>query len=69
MFGCVLVTTKGAVRGLPVGLSFIGAKWDDARMLALGGAYEAAAKAMITPTFAQSVETTPAVAPLLAPAR
>jgi amidase len=62
-----LTVPMGAVRGLPVGLSFIGTKWDDARMLALGAAYEAAAKAIVTPTFAQSVEIMPEIAPLLAP--
>lgn len=64
-----LTVPMGAVKGLPVGLSFIGTKWDDARMLALGAAYEAAAKAMVTPTFAESVESMPAIAPLLAPPR
>ncbi|MFM5922639.1 MAG: amidase [Novosphingobium sp.] len=37
-----LTVPMGAVEGLPVGLSFIGAKWDDARMLQLGAAYERA---------------------------
>ena len=35
-----LTVPMGAVEGLPVGLSFIGAKWDDARVLHLGAAYE-----------------------------
>lgn len=64
-----LTVPMGAVQGLPVGISFIGAKWDDARMLALGFAYEAAAGVRITPTFAGSVEAMPAVAGLLAPDR
>ena len=62
-----LTVPMGAVQGLPVGLSFIGTKWDDARMLALGAAYEAASKAIVTPTFAESVEAMPGVAALLAP--
>jgi len=35
-----LTVPMGLDRGLPVGLSFIGAKWDDARILSLGYAYE-----------------------------
>lgn len=35
-----LTVPMGAVEGLPVGLSFIGARWDDARVLAAGAAYE-----------------------------
>ncbi|HEY1224554.1 MAG TPA: amidase [Brevundimonas sp.] len=35
-----LTVPMGFVRGLPVGMSFIGAKWDDARILSLGYAYE-----------------------------
>ncbi|GGE16657.1 amidase [Polymorphobacter glacialis] len=62
-----LTVPMGAVRGLPVGLSFIGAKWDDARMLALGAAYERAAGVRIVTGFAESVETMPGVAGLLAP--
>jgi amidase len=64
-----LTVPMGAVQGLPVGLSFIGAKWDDARMLALGAAYEKAAGVKLVPTFAESVETMPSVAGLLAPPR
>jgi amidase len=37
-----LTVPMGAVEGLPIGLSLIGAKWDDARMLNLGAAYERA---------------------------
>jgi amidase len=32
----------GAVEGLPIGLSFIGAKWDDKHVLEAGAAYERA---------------------------
>jgi amidase len=59
----------GQVRGLPVGLSFIGAKWDDARILALGYAYEQASHLRVDPTFPPSIEATPAIAPHLLPAR
>lgn len=37
-----LTVPMGAVEGLPIGLSFIGAKWDDARVLNAGAAYERA---------------------------
>ena len=37
-----LTVPMGQVKGLPVGLSFIGGKWDDARILSLGFAYEQA---------------------------
>lgn len=37
-----LTVPMGFDRGLPVGLSFIGGKWDDARILSLGYAYEQA---------------------------
>lgn len=35
-----LTVPMGLDRGMPVGISFIGAKWDDARVLSLGYAYE-----------------------------
>lgn len=35
-----LSVPMGAVEGLPVGLSFMGTAWDDARVLQAGGAYE-----------------------------
>ena len=39
-----LTVPMGFDRGLPVGISFIGGKWDDARILSLGHAYEQATK-------------------------
>jgi amidase len=36
-----LTVPMGAIEGLPVGLSVIGTAWDDARVLAVGAAYEA----------------------------
>lgn len=63
-----LTVPMGEVKGLPVGLSFIGPKWSDAAILSLGYAYEQASRKRVTPTFAESVETMPAVAPLLEPA-
>ena len=60
-----LTVPMGTVRGLPVGLSFMGAKWSDARILSLGFAYEQASRAQVVPRFPRSIEETPEVAPLL----
>jgi len=35
-----LTVPMGTVGGLPVGISFFGEAWDDAKVLALGYAYE-----------------------------
>jgi amidase len=63
-----LTVPMGLVRGLPVGLSFIGPKWSDARILALGYAYEQASRLRADPTFAESIDDTPQIAPHLRPA-
>ena len=57
----------GAVAGLPVGLSFLGAAWSEARLLGYGYAYEQAAGGRVMPTFAPSIESSAAVAPVLLP--
>ena len=62
-----LTVPMGFVRGLPVGLSFIGAKWDDARILSLGYAFEQATQAFRPAAMVRSVDDLPEVAPLLAP--
>jgi len=62
-----LTVPMGEVRGLPVGLSFIGAKWDDARILALGHAYEQASRARFEPRLLPSIEESDDVAPHLRP--
>jgi amidase len=64
-----LTVPMGEVRGLPVGLSFIGAKWDDARILALGYAYEQASHRRVEPRYLPSIEESPEVAPHLRPHR
>jgi amidase len=64
-----LTVPMGEVRGLPVGLSFIGAKWDDARILNLGFAYEQASNMRFEPRLLNSIEESEEVAPLLRPAR
>lgn len=60
-----LTVPMGLVKGLPVGLSFMGAKWSDALMLSLGYAYEQARGPFPTPKFYRSIEESPEVAPLL----
>ena len=57
------------VDGLPVGMSFIAGKWEDARVLSLGYAFEQSTHAIRPPTFVRSVEDRAETAPLLAPAR
>jgi amidase len=63
-----LTVPMGTVRGLPVGLSFIGPKWSDALILSLGYAYEQASRKRAEPRFLQSIEDSPEIAPLLQPA-
>jgi amidase len=64
-----LTVPMGNVRGLPVGLSFIGAQWDDARILALGYAYEQASRRLVTPRLIDSIEASPEIARHLQPYR
>jgi amidase len=63
-----LTVPMGQVRGLPVGLSFLGAKWDDARILALGFAYEQVSRKRFEPRFLPSIEESDEVAPHFRPA-
>ena len=51
-----LTVPMGALRHLPVGMSFIGAAWSEARILALGYAFEQAIQARVMPTFIPSLE-------------
>lgn len=51
-----LTVPMGAVKGLPVGLSFIGPAWSEARLLSLGYAYEQASHARIEPKLAASLD-------------
>ncbi|WP_294012710.1 amidase [Sphingomonas sp.] len=64
-----LTVPMGLVKGLPVGLSFIGPKWSDARMLRLGHAYEQARGGLPAPRFLRSIEESPRIAPHLQPAQ
>jgi amidase len=45
----------GLVHELPVGLSFVGKKWDDANILSYGFAYEQRAKARVAPSYKATV--------------
>jgi amidase len=62
-----LTVPMGDVRGLPVGISFVGRAWSDASLLAIGAAYERAAHARRPPTYAPSIEGDATFAPILAP--
>ena len=64
-----LTVPMGLVKGLPVGLSFIGPKWSEQMLLSLGYAYEQARGPIPAPTFMPSIETSPEIAPLLEPQR
>ncbi|WP_265587555.1 amidase [Sphingomicrobium arenosum] len=64
-----LTVPMGLVRGLPVGLSFVGTKWDDPAILALGHAYEQLRGDLPRPQFhASSFDLAP-IAPALEPVR
>jgi amidase len=55
--------------GLPMGLSFLGPKWSEARLLQLGAAYERARGPLAPASLAPDAEGAPQVAPLLKPAK
>ncbi|HEX8578208.1 MAG TPA: amidase [Allosphingosinicella sp.] len=61
-----LTVPMGLVKGLPVGLSFLGPKWSDGMILSLGYAYEQASRKRADPRFLRSIEESPEVAPHLA---
>ena len=60
-----LTVPMGQVKGLPVGLSFLGPKWSDALILSLGYDYEQATRKLVTPRFLPSIEQSAPIAPLL----
>lgn len=60
-----LTVPMGLVKGLPVGLSFIGPKWSDGLLLSLGYAYEQARGPVPGPKFLPSVEGADPIATLL----
>jgi amidase len=62
-----LTVPMGLVTGMPVGISFIGPKWSEGRLLSLGYAYEQARGPFPMPSFVRSIEETPKVARSLQP--
>lgn len=50
-----LTVPMGQVHGLPVGLSFVGSAWSDARLLGMGYAFEGRAQARTPPSYAPTV--------------
>jgi amidase len=64
-----LTVPMGLIKGLPVGLSFMGPKWSEPLLLGLGFAYETARGAFPAPNLYRSIEEQqPQVAPYLEPA-
>jgi amidase len=57
-----LTLPMGQVTGLPVNISFIGPAWSEARLLALGFAFEQATHARIDPLFLPNIAARPEVA-------
>ncbi|MDP8995225.1 MAG: amidase [Pseudomonadota bacterium] len=64
-----LTVPMGDLRGLPVGISFIGPQWADGLVLSVGYAYEQASRRRIEPRFLPSIEETPEVLRAFEPAR
>ena len=62
-----LTVPMGYVAGLPVGLSFMGPAWSEARLLSLGYAFEQISHARRDPTFPASVASRPEIGPALDP--
>nr|WP_241231367.1 amidase family protein [Sphingomonas koreensis] len=56
-----LTVPMGLTSGLPAGLSFIGAKWSEGRLLELGHAYEQASRARVAPQYRPTVDAGPGV--------
>jgi amidase len=64
-----LTVPMGQSFGLPVGISFIGPAWSEAKILALGYAFEQATHARRPPTYAKSVESQPEIGAAFAPVK
>jgi amidase len=63
-----LTVPMGYVRGLPVGISFIGRAWSEAKLLALGSSFESTTHARHAPAYLPSLENAPAANAAFAPA-
>jgi amidase len=57
-----LTVPMGDAKGLPIGLSFIGPAWSEARLLAYGYAFEQQTHARRDPSFAPTVSARPEIA-------
>lgn len=57
-----LTVPMGGAMGLPLGLSFLGPAWSEARLLGLGHAFEQATRARLNPAFLPSLAARPEVA-------
>ena len=57
-----LTVPMGQVSGLPVGLSFMGPRWSDARVLSLGYAFEQRTRAWRAPAFPSTIALRPEIA-------
>jgi amidase len=64
-----LSVPMGTLLRLPIGLSFIGPAWSEARLLSLGYAFEQATHARVAPSFVPSLETETASSPAFDPAQ
>ena len=64
-----LTVPMGQVKGMPVGLSFIGPKWSERLLLSLGYSYEQARGPLPGPRFLRAIEDSPEIAPHLQPIR
>jgi len=62
-----LTVPMGYVSGLPVGLSFMGPAWSEAKLLSLGYAFEQMSKARRNPTFPTTVAARPEIGTALDP--
>jgi amidase len=58
----------GYLHELPVGISFMGRAWSEARLLAIGAAFEQLTHARHPPRYLPSLETTASAAAAFAPA-
>jgi amidase len=64
-----LTVPMALIKGMPVGLSFMGPKWSEQLLLNLGYAFEQARRPFPAPKFYRSIEESPQVAPLFRPQR